>query len=192
MRGILWLWQIYMFNTFIDRYVDRWRGMFCFIFIDYFSFAYRNRYLIDVNEKIGFDRVLRCFHSCFITYFCTREVYQNHFYEIKSKWPILKFMILNLKMLHTILATSAKSNSCPQTCMNTVALTLVQWWRHSIMLSLQHMEIGSKQTNQSMDRMITQAIQQLTRVLPMIKIWHLSCKFDQYLSLVEFISFVTD
>ena len=32
--------------------------------------------------------------------------------------------------------------------------TLVQWWRHFIMLPYQHMVIGSKWTNQTMNRMI--------------------------------------
>ena len=42
----------------------------------------------------------------------------------------------------------------------------------------------SKQTHKSMNRMITLVIQYLLRVLPMGKIWHISGKFDQHLSLL--------
>ena len=41
----------------------------------------------------------------------------------------------------------------------------------------------SKQTNQSMNRMIKHVIQYILCVLPMRKIWHFSGKFDQHLSL---------
>ena len=42
--------------------------------------------------------------------------------------------------------------------------TLVQWWRRFIMLPQQHVVIGYKQTNQSMNRMIARLIQQLVCV----------------------------
>ena len=59
----------------------------------------------------------------------------------------------------------------------------IRWYSdvvHLIMLSLQHVEIGSKQTNQSMNRMIAQVIKLLMFALPIRKIWYLSGKFDQH------------
>ena len=46
---------------------------------------------------------------------------------------------------------------------------------------IRHMVTGSKQTHQS-ESMIA-LIQYLLCVLPMVKIWHFSSKFDQHLSL---------
>ena len=44
-----------------------------------------------------------------------------------------------------------------------------------------HVVTGSRQINQSMNRMIAQVIQELLCVLPMRKKWHFRGKFDQHL-----------